>query len=212
MSIWKENPPTYRRNLPHFTPPDAALFITFRLHNSLPKSVLDSLQAEQRQITSSAKSKTSTPEEIAILRKKHFAKFDTMLDSSKESKVLSNPLAARIVADTLHSLDREGHVTLWCFTIMSNHVHVLLSLSNPEKSLRHIMQLLKGRSAFECNKALGRSGTFWQHESYDHVVRDGEFDRIIEYILMNPVHAGLVANWDDYPWTYLHPKLGGVAL
>jgi len=74
------------------------------------------------------------------------------------------------------------------------------------------MQLLKGRSAFECNKALGRSGTFWQHESYDHVVRDGEFDRIIEYILMNPVHAGLVTRWQDYLWTYLHPNLGGVAL
>ncbi len=212
MSHWTKNPIKYRRNLPHFTPPDAALFITFRLHDSLPKSVLDRLQAEQRQITNSAKSQTSTPEKIAILRKKHFAKFDRMLDSSKESELLSNPLAAKIVADILHALDREGHIELWCFTIMSNHVHVLLSLNNPEKSLRQVMQLLKGRSAFECNKVLGRSGIFWQHESYDHVVREGEFDRIIEYILMNPVKAGLVTEWRDYAWTYLHPNLLGTTM
>ncbi len=41
---------------------------------------------------------------------------------------------------------------------------------------------------------LGRSGRFWQDESYDHWVRDDEeLERIVDYIAANPVKADLVA-------------------
>lgn len=41
-------------------------------------------------------------------------------------------------------------------------------------------------------------------ESYDHVVRDEEeFVRIIDYIVENPVKAGLVDNWTSWKYTYL---------
>ncbi|MEX0717309.1 MAG: transposase [Planctomycetaceae bacterium] len=64
-----------------------------------------------------------------------------------------------------------------------------------------IMQSIKGYTARECNKLLGLSGTFWQDESYDHVVRDHEeLLRIIEYIEHNPVKAGLVLRRED--WKY----------
>ena len=60
------------------------------------------------------------------------------------------------------------------------------------------MQSLKRHTARQSNLILSREGPFWQDESYDHVVRDGpEFLRTIEYILENPVKAGLVSNWDD---------------
>jgi hypothetical protein len=42
------------------------------------------------------------------------------------------------------------------------------------------MQAIKGRSAYQANPLLNRRGTFWQHENYDHVVRDeAEWRRII---------------------------------
>ena len=66
-----------------------------------------------------------------------------------------------------------------------------------------IMESLKGYTARKCNKALHRSGAFWQTESYDHVVRDGtEFDRIVNYVLNNPVKAGLVSEWQQWKWSY----------
>ena len=47
----------------------------------------------------------------------------------------------------------------------------------------------------------GIQGQFWQHESYDHVVRDeAELLRIRRYVLNNPVRAGLVQQWDEWPW------------
>jgi REP-associated tyrosine transposase len=66
-----------------------------------------------------------------------------------------------------------------------------------------IMKSLKGYTAWECNRALGGKGTFWQPESYDHIVRDSEeFHRIVNYVLNNPVKAGLVKDWRDWKWNY----------
>ncbi len=65
------------------------------------------------------------------------------------------------------------------------------------------MHMLKGYSAHEANGVLKRQGKFWQAESYDHFVRDGaELERIIYYVVNNPVKAGLVDDWDQWPWTY----------
>ncbi len=65
------------------------------------------------------------------------------------------------------------------------------------------MKSLKGYSAWEANGAIGRRGAFWQRESYDHVVRDNaEFDRIVKYVLNNPVKAGLIKEWQEWKWSY----------
>ena len=69
------------------------------------------------------------------------------------------------------------------------------------------MQLMKGRSAFACNRLLNRKGTFWQDESCDHVVSDGEFERIIPYVLNNPVKASLVTHWTEWRWNYIKPEI-----
>lgn len=72
----------------------------------------------------------------------------------------------------------------------------------------NVLRKIKGVTAFECNKLLNRRGAFWQHESYDHVVRDdAELDRTILYILENPVKAGLCAKWSDWRWTYVKKGL-----
>ena len=66
-------------------------------------------------------------------------------------------------------------------------------------SLAEIMDAIKGASAHKVNKLLRRKGRLWQPESFDHVLRSSEsLDSKIEYLLANPVRAGLVANWTDY--------------
>ena len=74
--------------------------------------------------------------------------------------------------------------------------------------LADALKKLKGVSAYECNKLLNRRGAFWQHESYDHVVRDdAELERTVRYILNNPVKAYLCKNWRDWKWTYVKAGL-----
>jgi hypothetical protein len=50
---------------------------------------------------------------------------------------------------------------------------------------------------------LSRTGTpFWQEESYDHLVLNTlELGRIENYIIQNPVQAGLVRSAEEYRWS-----------
>ncbi len=71
-------------------------------------------------------------------------------------------------------------------------------------ALYSVLQRLKSFTAVKANKLIGRSGAFWLHESYDHVIRDDlELGRVVRYIANNPVKAGLVSAWNSWPWTYL---------
>ncbi len=89
---------------------------------------------------------------------------------------------------------------LHAFSIMPNHVHLLLT---PNKAVPRIAKLIKGSTAREANLILGVTGkSFWQDESYDHRVKDGsEFSRIRGYIEVNPVRAGLAATLESYRYS-----------
>ena len=70
-------------------------------------------------------------------------------------------------------------------------------------ALASIMQSLKGWTARQCNLALNRRGQFWQHESFDHVIRNQvEWERVVNYVVSNPVKAGLVGDWRSWKWSY----------
>lgn len=76
--------------------------------------------------------------------------------------------------------------------VMADHVHMILSpcLDPAAKSpvpLRSITKVLKGYSAFRINRELGRTGSVWQDETYDHVIRGGEMQEMFSYALFNPV-------------------------
>jgi putative transposase len=73
-------------------------------------------------------------------------------------------------------------------------------------SLSRIMHTMKGYTSGRANRLLGRTGAFWQHESYDHYVRDlPEMERIIAYTIGNSVKAKMVEKWEEWPWTYVAP-------
>jgi len=69
------------------------------------------------------------------------------------------------------------------------------------------MQSLKALHGARSQLNAGLTGQpFWQDESYDRLVRDGEeFRRIARYIEMNPVKAGLAADPEDFPWSSAGP-------
>jgi len=83
---------------------------------------------------------------------------------------------------------------------MSNHVHALLL---PKIHPTRLMKALKGTTAHEANRVLGRTGeAFWQAESYNHWVRnESEWQRIADYIEDNPVAVGLVQQRENYLWS-----------
>ena len=80
--------------------------------------------------------------------------------------------------------------------------------ANFTDSVSDIVKKWKGASAREINLFLGRSGQLWVRETYDHIVRnEAEQNRILDYIIQNPVKAGLVENWKEWKHTWLDEEL-----
>lgn len=203
----------YHRKLPHFQPAEATYFVTFRLAGSIPVEVIRRLREnyelvekgilEQKDLTEKERR-----ELVYAEQKRLFAAADDFLDANpNEPYWLREKEVAEIVANEMKMHDEQWY-TLWSYCIMPNHVHLLLTLLEKAPVLTKILQNVKSYSAQKSNRVLGLSGQFWERESYDHVVRkDGEFERIIHYILQNPVKAKFVKDWADWPFTYLHPDL-----
>jgi REP element-mobilizing transposase RayT len=140
-------------------------------------------------------------------RRHYFGHFDEYLDRVKESpKWLAESKIAKIVAEAIKYQDGKQYL-LNAFCVLPNHVHMLIDVQRSNVSLYRILQKLKSYTAIQANKILHRSGAFWHHESYDHVVRDEtELERIVWYILENPVKAGLCKSWEDWKWSYVQPE------
>ncbi len=223
----------HRRKLPHIHSPGAILFVTFRLAGSIPKSVLAEWKAEklwiEKQIQRVEKEVSETETRKAIDQKdrlldfnrRWFKRFEDILHQAVSGPTwLKDERVAKIIADSLHYRDNKVY-RLDAYCIMSNHVHTVfmpflneqtlhekrgtrpLGFESDEPPLNIIMHSLKSYTAQEANKALKRSGTFWEAESYDHEIRDEpQYHRIIKYVLNNPVKAGLVKDWREWRWNW----------
>ncbi len=157
---------------------------------------------------------TTRLKKLVKQQKRYFGRFEGLLDKSSTGPMwLGDPRIARLVADAIHRRDGK-HYDLLAYSIMPNHVHLVFDLASLGRRVSspyivtNILSSLKWYTARESNKILGRHGAFWQHESYDHVVRSGNaMTRIVQYVLDNPVKAGLVDSWNQWPWTYCKPDL-----
>ena len=169
----------YRRRLPHFHPDGEYLFVTWRLHGSLPAAPPDMIHA--------------TPGHA-------FAAQDRALAQGHGRLWLSDTRIARHVAEAIRAGEGRKLYELSAWVVMPNHVHLLVL---PQVALPQISHWIKGRTAREANLLLRRVGQpFWQHESYDHWVRnEKEFQWIAAYVEENPVSAGLAATPEDWPWS-----------
>ena len=173
----------YERNLPRWLPEGKHLFITWRLHGSLPVAVLKALREDKE-----------------LLRGKRFVQFDRELDSAVFGPAWMNqPKIAMAVTDAISRVVQTGLCVAHAYVVMPNHVHLLVE---PRVELKRITQTIKGASARSCNLLPGRTGPFWQEESFDHWVRSAtSFERIRMYIERNPVSAGLVKTPVDWQWS-----------
>ncbi len=211
----------YRQRLPHIQPIGASFFVTFRLFGSLPRSIIKELKVEyedkiqdiiKKDITSHQKNL-----EIFNLRKEYLVEYDSLLHKVNTGPIyLANDNIRAILQKQLHRFDNILY-DLICYSIMSNHVHILINTSiqleaiNDDtelemnyKPLDVIMKKIKGPSAWYSNKELNKNGQFWERESFDIYIRNEiMYSNVISYILNNPIKANMVKNWEEFPGNYL---------
>jgi REP element-mobilizing transposase RayT len=168
------------------------VFLTWRLHGSLPRS---------RSFPTSA-----------FASGQAFAALDRLLDGARNGPLYlrETAIADMIVEAIQYNAETLGHYVCHAFVVMPNHVHLLVT---PAVSLPRLTKSLKGITAKRANKMLLLTGSpFWQEESYDHLVRnEQEFARIQNYIEANPVRAGLVSHASYYSWSSARKGDQGVA-
>jgi len=83
---------------------------------------------------------------------------------------------------------------------MPDHVHLVLAASDEQAELQRFMSNWKQRSGYRYKQQTG--DRLWQESYHDHVLRnDEETTRIVRYVLENPVRKGLVAEFDQYPFS-----------
>ena len=101
---------------------------------------------------------------------------------------------------------RQGHDSFYRLigvVVMPDHVHLVLK-PGPGLDLSRIMKGIKGASARKINLSRETRGTVWQDESWDRIIRDeDELIGVLEYLVQNPVKAGLCAEPEAYPWLWI---------
>jgi REP element-mobilizing transposase RayT len=208
-----------RRFLPHWFQPGATYFVTFRTIDSLPRSALDRWLDERARWLRAREIDPDAPVWQAQLRqlapavraeyhRTFTAAFHDHLDAGYGECPLRRPEAAGVVAAAFRHFDGERY-RLSDFVVMPNHAHVLFGLIG-EAELGDVCYSWKKFTAGRINRLLGRSGHFWQGESFDHIVRSPEqFEYARDYIAANPVKAGLKAGEFVHYRATFGPESGG---
>jgi putative transposase len=220
-----------RRNLPHWYMPGAAHFITYRLAGTIPVALLQEWREERKLGPQRSQEALPSIDERLKRHKQFFAKYDQYLDANQTVSWLRQPEIAELVKENLyHHHGTQYELLAYCTMPNHVHVLLQplehrgsttapsasrLSRVDSENDeaflsdefedcngpLSRIMHSLKSYTANVINKQLGRRGQLWQHESYDHWVRDlEELQRIVDYILFNPVRAGLCDKPQNWPF------------
>jgi REP element-mobilizing transposase RayT len=132
------------------------------------------------------------------LKNHHYLITSAVLD---RKPIFNRPEAAGIVLSSLCWLEKQNKILLDAAVIMPDHLHFVAGLK--QGSLAELIHSLKSYSAKKINVLLNRHGPLWQRHYHDHAVRqDEDLNEVVLYTLYNPVRAGLVNDFHNYPFWY----------
>jgi REP element-mobilizing transposase RayT len=183
-------------SLPHYDAGVVPQSFTFRLADSIPRVVLARWAVE-----------------LASLPRDQFTdtrrrRIEAYLDRGLGDALLGNPAAAKVVVDALRLFDKVRYdLHAWC--VMPNHCHVVVTPYEGVK-VADLAYTWKVGTARRINVALGRTGSLWQKDYFDRMIRGPEHLRsAVAYIHGNPVKAGLVTSAEAWHWS---SASGGAAM
>ena len=134
----------------------------------------------------------------ASIKNQHYLITTKVLD---RKPVFNQAEPAEIVLSSLHWLEKQEKIILDAAVVMPDHLHFVVGLR--KGSLAEFMRSFKGYTAYKINELKNKKGPFWQPQYHDHALRqDEDLNEVVLYTLRNPVRAGLVKDFHDYPFWY----------
>ncbi len=204
-----KEPIRYWNRGPHYMYPDSIVFLTWRLAETLPKHIID-LYEQLKNDPDSTESKWEKHQlEQNSYYYSKFEEYDKELANFKSLDFsLNDPEISIILRNAFHYYDGKSY-ELHAYCIMHNHIHAIIrplkNVINEYQKFGSIVRSYKSYTARKINKVLNKTGQIWNGYYFDRVIRDiDSYSRIIQYIRMNPVVAGLVESPEDWPDTYVN--------
>ena len=109
-----------------------------------------------------------------------------------------------LLIDVLRLYVAAGKFQLHDFVILPDHLHLLMTLPG-DMTIEKAMQLIKGGFSYRLSREFGYQGEVWQRGFSEVRISDGQsFLQHREYIVQNPVKAGLVDTAEQYPYSYTY--------
>ena len=121
--------------------------------------------------------------------------------------LFTNLHLGRIVVRTLHCQEVAARAPTLAYVVMPDHLHWLVQL-RPGSNLSEVVRSVKGKSAFDINRAVGTRRRVWQQSFHDRALRREEnLGDVARYVVRNPLRAGLVRRLNEHPlwdavWAY----------
>jgi REP element-mobilizing transposase RayT len=116
---------------------------------------------------------------------------------TRREPVFAEPSEANAWVDLLREVKTRDGFVLYAWCLLSNHYHLLLR--TVDVPLWRTMATLQGAFTKRYNRRHGLVGPFWQGRYKAKLVEDQRyFDRLVVYIHLNPVVAGVVSDPADH--------------
>ena len=196
-----------RSGMPHGYVCETPVHLVYRLKGCLPVGPLRLLNEELReQLATIKKQDATSSDHFHRVLEEYQRRYDDLLDAQDQTKyLLHDPRAARAVLDSWAWLEERRRCRRLAICVMGNHVHALIAGLEGVTSYQ-LGDLLGQHKRFTddaIKKALGIDEKVWELGFFDRYVRPGQLERVLAYVLNNPVKAGLVRDWQDWGSTYV---------
>ena len=196
------------RRLPHWAQEGSAVFFTFRLADALPAVLLRRWErwrhrlllrhgVDPQAIQWQNRLRDASPEAASRFQRRRSLAMLAAMDRGHGACVLRNPWASKVVLEAL--LHHNGSkLDVAAAVVMPNHAHGVAA-ARPGHDLRQTLTQARRYAAGRINTRLGRSGSLWQREGFDRLIRNAEaYERALRYIRDNPkrLPAGSFRLWE----------------
>jgi REP element-mobilizing transposase RayT len=178
-----------------------------------PAPISDPGSARASRAVSGASPETSSEIRYAKCRLPHFerpwSKYAIAFSTHERHNLSSNERDI-VLRSAVHGHEKRQY-ELYVACVMPDHVHLLLKpqIKGDENgksafwSLAEILHGIKSSTAHRINKARGKSGSVWEKESFDRLIRsETDLQEKFAYISRNPWDSNVAGHNKDYPWRW----------
>jgi len=188
----------WQGRLPHWEVEDGRYFITIHLRGAIPAAGRERLRSI---VDSLAKLADNHGPDWLQLQRAIFREMEHWLDQARWAPHFGKREVAEMVVEAVEHRARRREWDVFEFVVMPTHIHLFCEVS--DRGLKGTLEDFKRWTGHRAVALLPEfdADRFWQREWFDHWSRsDEEDERIVAYIRNNPVKAGLVTSWAEYPY------------